>query len=260
MKLTKRFHLLLRVLPVVLGLVALKAGVHALGWEFMPLDGLIPSLIAGSIFLIGFLLQQVLADYREAEHMPAEIRTALEAIHDDVLNFALLQPKVDLARLRAVLAGIVEAIDEGLGLKGQHSDLSAAIAHVDALSGFFNGLQALDLSERYIVRLRAAQDALRKAIFRVAYIQKMQFVPSVHVLVQTLVVASLFVLLFLKTTGAWESMLILVFVGYMFVYALFLIDHLDQPFREGEGTVDDVSLFQLREFLAKIEAEGARTP
>ena len=28
-------------------------------------------------------------------------------------------------------------------------------------------------------------------------------------------------------------------------------------FREGEGTVDDVSLFQLRDFLAKIEAERA---
>jgi hypothetical protein len=41
----------------------------------------------------------------------------------------------------------------------------------------------------------------------------------------------------------------------MFVYSLMLISELDEPFREGEGTVDDVSLFQLREFLAKIEAE-----
>jgi hypothetical protein len=52
-------------------------------------------------------------------------------------------------------------------------------------------------------------------------------------------------------------MLILVFVGYMFIYSLVLIGHLDQPFREGEGTVDDVSLFLLREFQAKIMAEGA---
>ncbi|HTX51583.1 MAG TPA: hypothetical protein VMU37_05225 [Caulobacteraceae bacterium] len=256
MSLTKRFHLFLRVLPVVVVLVGLKAAIHAIGWEFMPLDGLIPSLIAGSIFLIGFLMQQVLADYREAEHMPADIRTALEAIHDDVLNFALTTPKVDLARLRAALAGIVQAFEEGLGEKAAHADLSAAVARVDALSPFFTELQGLELSERYVVRLRAAQDTLRRCLFRVAYIQKIQFVPSVHVLVQTLVLASLFVLLFLKTMGAWESMLIVVFVGYMFVYSLFLIGHLDQPFREGEGTVDDVSLFQLREFLAKIEAEG----
>ena len=56
MSLAKRFHLFIRVLPVVGVLMLLKAAAHALGWEFMPLDGLIPSLIAGSIFLIGFLL------------------------------------------------------------------------------------------------------------------------------------------------------------------------------------------------------------
>jgi hypothetical protein len=256
MSFAKRFHLLLRVLPYVVALVLLKAAVHALGWEFMPLDGLIPSLIAGSIFLIGFLLTQVLSDYREAEHMPGEIRTALEAIHDDALNFAAGSPGVDMGALRTALANIVEALQTGLGVKGAHCDLSAAVARVDELSPLFTQLQTLELSERYVVRLKSAQDTLRRCLFRVAYIQKMEFVPSVHVLVQSLVLASLFVLLFLKTTGAWESMLIVVFVGYMFLYSLFLIGHLDQPFRQGEGTVDDVSLFQLREFLTKIEAEG----
>jgi hypothetical protein len=256
MSLAKRFHLFFRVLPFIVVLTMLKAGVHALGYEFLPLDGLMPSLIGGSIFLIGFLLLQVLADYREAARMPAEIRTALEAIHDDVLTFSRSRSGVDVAAFRTALAGIVEAFDEGLGLKGAHSDLAAAIARVDALSTLFADLQDLDVAERFIVRLKSEQDTLRRSIFRVAYIQKMEFIPSVHVLVQTLVVATLFVLLFLKTTGAWESMLILVLVGYMFIYSLLLIGHLDQPFREGEGTVDDVSLFQLREFLAKIEAES----
>ncbi len=252
MSLVKRFHLLFRVLPVVAALALLKAGVHALGYEFMPLDGLVPSLIAGAIFLIGFLLSQVLGDYREAEQMPAQIRTALEAIHDDVLSFSLSQPGVDMTAVRTALAGIVEAFDEGLGVSGAHSNLAPAVTRIDELSPLFMQLQQLGLSERFVVRLKGEQDALRRAIFRVAYIQKMEFVPSVHVLVQTLVLASLFVLLFLKTTGAWESMLIFVFVGYMFVYSLVLIGHLDQPFREGEGSVDDVSLFQLREFLTKM--------
>jgi hypothetical protein len=255
MSLAKRLRLFFRVLPVVVLLAVVKAGVHALGWEFMPLDGLVPSLIAGSIFLIGFLLAQVLGDYREAERMPADIRTALEAIHDDVLFLARRQPKVDVAGFRAALTGIVRAFDEGLGLKNGHRNLGPAIARVDGLSALFADLQDLDVSERYIVRLKGGQDTLRHAFLRVAHIQKMEFVPSVHVLVQTLVGASLFVLLFLRTSDTWESMLILIFVGYMFVYSLMLISELDEPFREGEGTVDDVSLFQLREFLAKIEAE-----
>jgi|SRR5579872_1584908 len=257
MSLAKRLHLFLRVLPVVVALALLKVGVRALGLEFMPLDSLAPSLIAGSIFLIGFLLTQVLADYREAEHVPAEIRTALEAIHDDVLNFAITAPGVDMAGLRVALTRIVEAFETGLGVKAAHSDLGPAVARVDELSPIFTRLQALELSERYVVRLKSAQDTLRRCLFRVAYMQKMQFAPSVHVLVETLVLASLFVLVFLRTNGPWESVLILIFVGYMFVYSLFLIGHLDQPFRQGEGTVDDVSLFQLREFVAKIESEAS---
>ena len=126
------------------------------------------------------------------------------------------------------------------------------IGRVDALSPFFRELERLKMSERYVVRLRAAQDTLRKCMFRISYVQRMQFLPSVHVLVQSLVGASLFVLLFLKTTGSWESVLVLVFVSYMFVYALYLIEHLDQPFRTGERTVDDVSLFLLRDFLEKL--------
>ena len=47
-------------------------------------------------------------------------------------------------------------------------------------------------------------------------------------------------------------MLVLVFVSYMFVYALYLIEHLDQPFRTGERTVDDVSIFLLRDFVEKL--------
>jgi hypothetical protein len=257
MTLVKRLDLFLRVLPLVIALALLKAGVHALGFEFMPLDGLVPSLIGGSIFLIGFLLVQVLGEYREAERIPAAMRTALEAIHDDVLFFARSQPQVDVPAFRAALAGIVEAFDDGLGVRSGHKDLGAAIARVDALSPLFIHLQELDVPERFIVRLKGEQDTLRRNIFRVQHIQRMEFVPSVHVLVQTLVIASLFVLLFLKTAGAWESMLILLLVGYMFIYSLMLIGRLDQPFREGEGTVDDVSLFQLREFLAKIDAERA---
>lgn len=252
MSLGKRLHLFFRVLPIVLALVLLKIGVHALGIEFIPLDGLIPSLIAGAIFLIGFLLAQVLANYREAEHMPAEMRTALEAIHDDVLSFSRSKPGVERSEYTTALTDIVDAFETGLGVAGGHKHLEGAIDKVDALSPLIAHLQALEMSERFVVRLKAAQDTLRRCVFRVAYMQKMQFSPSVHVMVQTLVLANLFVLEFLKAANAWESILILVLVGYMFVYSLLLVRQLDQPFRGGEASVDDVSLYQLRDFAQKI--------
>ena len=165
---------------------------------------------------------------------------------------------ISYARSTAHQAQAVAEALRGLGYDVWRDDeLPAHRSYTEVIE---ERLQDLNLSERVVVRLKGQQDILRRSIFRVSYIQKMEFVPSVHVLVQTLVLASLFVLLFLKTAGAWESMLILIFVGYMFIYSLMLIGHLDQPFREGEGTVDDVSLFLLRDFLAKIAAEDAPAP
>jgi hypothetical protein len=142
MSLAKRLHHFPKVFPPVALIAVLTAVVHRLGREVIPLDGLIPSLIAGAIFLIGFLLSQVLADYREAGRMPAEIRTALEAIHDDVIAFARRKSRIDVAAFRNALTGIVEAFEAGVSLKERHHELGAAEARIDALSLLFADLQA----------------------------------------------------------------------------------------------------------------------
>ncbi len=252
MTFAKRFRLLLlRVVPIVAVLIVVKAAIHEFGFEFIALSGLVPSLVAGAIFITGFLLSHVLSDYKEAERVPGEIRVALEAINDDVSSFAEAAPGVDLANLRRILTGIVAALENGLGSKGAHSDLRQAIARVDELTPAFAELEQLGLSQRYMVRLRIVQDVLRRCLFRIYYMQRMQFVPSVHVLVQAIASSALVILLFLRSEGSFEP-IIFGFVGFIFVYSLFLIQTLEQPFRKGEGSVDDVSIFLLREFVDKI--------
>jgi hypothetical protein len=105
--LRKRFRLFLTVIAVVLVLSVIKAAVHWLGLEFLSLNSLFTSAIAGAIFIIGFLLSSVLADYKEAERMPTDIRVALEAIHDDVTCFCADRREVDLGALRTILSKIV---------------------------------------------------------------------------------------------------------------------------------------------------------
>jgi len=256
MRFFSRFRLFVAVLPVVLVIVGLKVAAHALGLEFLALDGLIPSLVAGAIFLIGFLLSHVLSDYKEAERTVSEMRVALEAIHGEVRAFAAANTTFDDAPSRRALTDFVAVFETCLGREHQHGDLSPAIARVDALEGVFAELERAGMSERYLVRLRGAHDSLRRTVFRIAYIQRMQFVPSVHVMVQTLVASCLFVMLFLRTAAVLEGALVIGFVGYMFVYAIFLVRHLEKPFRKGEQTVDDVSIFLLRDFAAKVTAGG----
>jgi hypothetical protein len=86
--LRKRFRLFATVLAVVVGLSLLKTAIHWVGLEFLTLNALFTSAIAAAVFIIGFLLSSVLADYKEAERIPTDMRVALEAVHDDSRSFA----------------------------------------------------------------------------------------------------------------------------------------------------------------------------
>lgn len=247
----KKFRLFFTVIAMVLALSLLKATIRWFDMEFLTLNTLFTSAIAGAIFIIGFLLSNLLSDYKESERLPADIRVALEAINDDVTSAEQL-PKFDIHGVQSTTAAIVAALQSGLGHDRAHGDMTSAIAEIDKLSPAFAELERLGMPANFIVRLRNHQDVLRRCIFRIWYIQKMQSIPSVQVLVQTLVFSILFLLLFLKTEGSPESALLFGFIAYMFVYALRLIDTLEQPFRKGHNSIDDVSLFLLREFVAKL--------
>lgn len=251
----KRYRLFFTVIAVVAAMSALKWGVHAAAIEFLTLNALFTSAISSAVFIIGFLLASLLSDYKEAERLPSDLRVALEAIRDDATFFAASAPDAfDLRRLNQTLADIVAKIEDGLGYKRGYAGLDGAINAIDRLSPIFAAMERGGMPANFVVRLRNEQNVLRRAIFRIYHIQKIQFVPSVHILVQTLVASIVGLLLFLKTEGSPESALMFGFITYILIYALYLVRTLEQPFHKGHNSVDDVSLFLLREFAAKLSA------
>lgn len=248
----KKLKLFFMVAGLVIAISALKVLVHWMQFEFVTLSTLLTSAIAGAIFIIGFLLSGVLSDYKESERLPADIRVALEAIHDDVSCFAKKCAEFKIGPLRMILANILTTLQKGLGHEGAHKDLQPTILEIDKLTPMIAQMDALGMPANFIVRLRGQQDQLRRCIFRIFHIQSMQFVPSVYILVKTLVAAIVLLLLFLETEGSPGTALIFGFISYMFIYALYLIETLEQPFRKDHDSLDDVSLFLLREFGEKL--------
>jgi hypothetical protein len=248
LSLRKRFRLFFTVATVVVLLGGVKTAVHYFGLEFLQLNALLTSGIGGAIFIIGFLLSGILADYKEAERIPAETRTAMEAINGDLTCFAETKPEFDLGECRRILVNIIGLPKLGLGHANEHKNISPVLGEIDKLTPIFGGLEGMGMASNFVVRLRTAQDALRKNMLRIYHIQKVQFVPSVHVLVQTLVLAIVLMMLFLKTEGAPESAMMFGFISYLFVYALYLVRLLEQPFAKEHASFDDVSLFLLYEF------------
>jgi hypothetical protein len=259
----KRFRLFFVVAIVVLLLSGVKTAVHYLGLELLELNRLLTSGIGGAIFIIGFLLSSILADYKEAERIPADIRNSIEAIDGDLAEFAAETDKFDQNELRLILVSIIEKLKVGLGHDRQHKDIPPVLEEIAKLTPILGRLERLGMAANFVVRLRSMQDLLRRSVLRIYQIQRVEFVPSVRVLVQTLVFAIVVLMLLLKTEGDPASAILFGFISYMFVYSLYLVRLLEQPFAKGHASVGDVSLFlldelelQLRQRIQKLGKEA----
>ncbi|MGL6063392.1 MAG: hypothetical protein ACRC1G_22175, partial [Bradyrhizobium sp.] len=152
---------------------------------------------------------------------------------------------------------IIDKLRRGLDHAKDHKDIPPVLEEISKLTPIFGRLETMGMAANFVVRLRTTQDVVRRAVLRIYQIQRVEFVPSVHVLVQTLVMAIVLMVLFLKTEGDPASAIMFGFISYMFVYALYLVRLLEQPFAKGHGSVDDVSLFLLDELETKLrEAIG----
>lgn len=76
----KKFRLFFAIAVVVLLLGCVKTAVH----YFLELNALLTSGTGAAIFIIGLLLSSILADYKDAERIPADIRMSIEAIDGDL--------------------------------------------------------------------------------------------------------------------------------------------------------------------------------
>lgn len=248
----KKFRLFFMVAVVVLLLSGVKTAVHYFGFELLELNSLFTSGIGGAIFIIGFLLSSILADYKEAERIPADIRTSIEAIDGDLEAFAGEKPEFDLGQARSILIATIDKLRTGLGHEREHKDIPPVLEEISKLTPIFGRLEGMGMAANFVVRLRGAQDLLRRSALRIYQIQRVEFVPSVHVLVQTLVVSIVVLMLLLKTEGDPASAILFGFISYMFVYALYLVRLLEQPFAKGHASVDDLSFFLLDELETRL--------
>ncbi len=162
----KRWRVAFETGLIVGAIVLLKLVVEAFSGDFIALSPLYTSVVAGGIFVIGLLVAGTLADYEEAEKMPAEITAALENIHEDGVSIKEAKEEFHLARLRKSLAGIVVALKEDLARSGSRTCLTA----INELSASFLDLERMDVPPNYIVRLRTEQGTVRRSVLRIYHI------------------------------------------------------------------------------------------
>jgi hypothetical protein len=223
--------LLIRALPGALLVVAVKAGLEALDWQPLEFSPLLTGVIAAEVFIIGFLLSGTTADFKEAEHLPAEIAASLETMADEFLiasaDLSLPEARTGLHQL----AEIALAIRRWLAADHGFDDV---LTEIRALNGSVRAIEP-KTQVGAATRLKGEQAAVRSKVLRIDTLRRTSFVSSGY-LIGEVTGALLVLVLLLTDVGANAPTLAVIgLISFLLFYLFVLIRDLDNPFEYPNG-------------------------
>lgn len=249
LKSLKLFRIFIISLIAAFATVAVKYLVHYLGWELIEQTSLHNSVISSVTFVIGFLLSATIADYKESERIPSDFASHLEDMYDDAAAIHQSYPVFDLEGFRKQLLTIAK----GFGNDARKRSYDAR-KDIRGLAQYFIAMETGKVPPNFIVKLKQQQTQLLRSRQRVNYIQKIKFIPSATILARSIVVFVLVLLLLTNIDPFYGGLIISGIITFVLIYMLILIQTISTPFHEAGKTLDDVSLFLIRdaaEYLSK---------
>lgn len=243
-KFLRNFRLFFITIGVVTGLLVIKYVLHRLGWETIELGSLHSSLISGVIFVLGFLMSATIADYKEAERIPAEVASALENMREDIASIAENYPKFAVAAYDKQLLKVARAFAGDV----RNSKSNQAQRNIANLTRLNAQMETAGVPPNFIVKLKQQQTILVRHLFRVNYIQRITFIPSATVLAWSIMSLAIGLLLITEVEPFLAGMVLTGGITFILVYVLQLLRVIRTPFHDEGKTQDDVSLFLLDRF------------
>ncbi len=246
-----KWGILIKVLPWTGLFCIVKLGMHWLDWEPWAFDALTGALFSAATFVIALILSGTLSDYRACEGMPLQIANSLETINDTNQTIAAMYPNYHPQLLQQALVDVSRSILDWLK-DGQEftrvddsidrlNPLLAKILVLDSCSGFVNYIQSEQAKIRSLTRqMRGNRDT--------------EFLGAAYVLLWLFLGGSIFALLLIDAERFSENLTVSTFMFTLFVYLLFLIEDLDNPFQyDGKSSVD-VGLSALESIETKLKS------
>jgi hypothetical protein len=227
------------------------------------------------IFLLGFLLNGIMADYKDAERIPADIVTTLETyeetasglIHIFNKQFDLLEyKKLALTFINQVFAFL--STEEKDTIAVEHALFENLHKLTSIMPPFANGPAPPHVN----IRLMTELHNLRRHMTRLEVISLTQYLPHGYALVELFVLMILLLVIMASYPTPAVQYSVIVTVPLIYVYLYILIADADDPFeygpigenvkakrQTGSSEVDLVCMLlyrtRLRVAIAKMEAE-----
>ena len=252
-----KWWLVLKLLPVLAVFVVIKWLVHFFQLEYLEMNALFTSLIAATVFLIGFLISGVLSDYKESEKIPGEIASCLDTLSDDALS---IHYKKKDERSSQLLEHILQTQKLIIDWLYQRIQFPVLLENIENYTDHFSKLED-SIPVNYIVKLKQEQSSLRKWLIRIQVIRDTDFVSYAYAILETLALLIIAGLLLIKIEPFYESLFFLGFVIFLILYMILLIKDLDNPFDysdKGESP-GEVALFPIHEVKTRLENKLKKT-
>ncbi len=239
-----------RVGLLLLGIEGCRVLVHRQHWEVLTPNPLFSALVASEVFLLGFLLNGVLTDYKEGEKLPGELAAALECIALEVQGLPLLQPDAEVMGSLALLAVFSEALlawmqeaGPSLALLEQLNELQLAIERLGCLN-------PAPLQARLLLELAH----IRRGVQRIDVIRTTTFVPSVYGIAYIGTGVLTVGLVLCRIEPFAESLFFIGVISFLLIKLLLLITDLDNPFGAAHAlSVENVSLLPVADAVQRLQ-------
>jgi hypothetical protein len=250
-RLKQKWSIALRIFPLIILVTLLKFGSHKFGFEVMELNALFSSLVAGTIFLIGFLISGVLTDYKESEKLPSELAAVLRNLYDDTLTIHKGKDSVAAKEFIVFQRNFISSLKDWFYKKAK---IKVVLDKLSSMNDYFIALDKEGIQANYIIKMKNEQNNIRKMIMRIDTIRDTEFVGSAYAIVEAMGFLTLFGLLIIKIEPFYASLFLTLLITFLISYMFFLIKDLDNPFdyvTKGE-TGTEVSLKPIHDFEKMI--------
>ena len=238
------FFLSVAIAAVVVGV---KYILHGLNLEIIELGSLHSSLISGVIFVLGFLMSATIADYKEAERIPADVAAAIDNMQEDARSIGINYPKFDVKGYERQLQKVVHTFAADV----RNSKSQKARLQLAKLTTLNAGMEKAGVPANFVVKLKQQQALVLRHLHRVHYIQRITFIPSASILAWSIVLLAITLLLATEVEPFFAGIVLTGGITFILVYVLQLLRIISTPFHDEGKTQDDVSLFLLDRIKTK---------
>jgi len=253
----KRLRKIAGVVARVALLCVAKIAVHVAGLELINVSQLFAALVASTFFLLGFLLNGVLTDFKESEKIPGELATALESLSLEIQAIPAYQPDARVGRALVAVAelgeGLLAWLEQGLATDQLLQLYRRVHADVVTASVQFRG-------DASTLRGRLMQDlaVVLQKINRVQSIRETTFVPLVYWMADIASVLLFVGLVMAKSSNLVESVFFIAVISFLLILLLRLISDIDNPFgRSSHDSAEDVSIDLLEHAVERLRVFAA---